>query len=516
MMSIDHQKDHFKRTRDEEQSHDNSQSDIQLPNSKRRKINGSKDGNKEELDVKIDIKDNNKDDAVIIDNNNTDEFDTKMFRSYIKSALDALDNVKRTIQIDVELQNELDELDDEDEINLDDESDDNDDDEDYEINDNENNENNDSIKRKVHFADEDAIISDDDDDDEINEDEDDLIEEEEINEHDLQSITITDLSEKLDSILYLIFQNLSEKSSNSKNNDDENIVIQYNTLTSLFKSHILPTYFTKSTQFILFYYTQQSPELIDSFLVTLIDLCFSPQETIDKRIKALQYLSSYLSRAKNLQKPQIVFVISYLISWLNKYVKEREYEINGNVNMDRFKLFYSTFQVLLYVFCFRHSILKKDEDNSWELNIDKFFQRMIITKFNPLKFCNENVVLMFGKISQEENVAYCFSIIQKNKNEKMKGISGTISSNDLTQSSSSSSSSSKLNLVKQQFIDLEGYFPFDPLFLKTSKKFLQNYYIEWNDIKDEYQSDSDSDDFDDLASDAIKEVVRRNSMNQSN
>ncbi|ONH68489.1 RNA polymerase I-specific transcription initiation factor RRN3 [Cyberlindnera fabianii] len=288
----------------------------------------------------------------------------------------------------------------------------------------------------------------------------------------------------------MVFDNLQ----NTRNDDDA--VVLCNILTSLFKSHVLPTYYTKSTQFIMFLFTQLSPEFMDSFLVTLVDLSFAPEESIEKL--------SYLARAKMLQTSQIISILNFLMNWLNKFVEEREIEIVNGVNMDRFKLFYSTFQVLLYVFCFRHSLLKTDDDD-WVLGLDKFFQRMVITKFNPLKFCNENVVLMFAKIAQEENVAYCFSIIQKNKNERLKGISGTKLS-----VSSGDSSNSKLNLAKQQFVDLEGYFPFDPLFLKESKREIRDYYIEWSTISRDYESDTD--DFDDLANDA-KEAVRRNSMN---
>jgi RNA polymerase I-specific transcription initiation factor RRN3 len=404
--------------------------------------------------------------------------------------------IERSIQIDVELQNELDELDDDSDFDESDGDEENDEDdsesEDEEIADGE---------KKVRFADEPQAVEISDDENYDSEDEGD---EEEVNEHDIQVANIADLSEKLDSILSLVFNSLSNVPVNSDDEDDEEqAVVLYNTLTSLFKTHILPTYYTKSTQFILFHYSQQSPELMDSFLVTLIDLCFSPDESIEKRIKSLQYLSSYISRAKMLQKSQIVFVLSYLMSWINRYVEEREVEIDGTINMDRFKLFYSAFQVLLYIFCFRHSMLRNDDDDGWELGLDKFFQRILITKFNPLKFCNENVVLMFAKIAQEENVAYCFSIIQKNKSERLRGISGngTVSNNNTRNNLQSS-------LAKQQFVDLEGYFPFDPLFLKNAKKYLDGLYIEWSSISRDYESDTD---VDDLANDA-KEAVRRNSM----
>ena len=66
--------------------------------------------------------------------------------------------------------------------------------------------------------------------------------------------------------------------------------------------------------------------------------------------------------------------------------------------MERFKLFYAAFQALLYIFCFRHELLSTTE-NDWECDLDKFFQRAILTKFNPLKFCDETVVYIFAKLA---------------------------------------------------------------------------------------------------------------------
>lgn len=63
MMSIDHQKDHFKRSRDEEE-------EMEVHTQKKRKMEAT--ASKEQDPV---------------------EFQKNMYRSYIKSALDALDNV---------------------------------------------------------------------------------------------------------------------------------------------------------------------------------------------------------------------------------------------------------------------------------------------------------------------------------------------------------------------------------------------------------------------------------------
>lgn len=252
----------------------------------------------------------------------------------------------------------------------------------------------------------------------------------------------------------------------------------FNTLTSLFKTHILPTYYTKLVQYILFHVLQYQPELADLYLVLLIDVAFSSSEMIEKRLKALQYLSLYIARAKNLSRHQVVFMASYLIGWINKYITEREHEVTAleGTGMERFKLFYATFQALLYIFCFRHQLLALD--SGWECDIDKFFQRVIIAKFNPLKYCDETVVYIFAKLATRLNVCYCYSIIEHNKRERM------------TQSRKLPSAVGTFR-HKQEFLDLEAYFPFDPMVLPACKKIISANYIEWSDVNPANDDDDD-------------------------
>ncbi|SCU92381.1 LAFA_0F10000g1_1 [Lachancea sp. 'fantastica'] len=398
--------------------------------------------------------------------------------------------IEKVISIDVELQNELDELDDEVENDIDDEIDD-DDVDDNEDNDDDDNDNDNDNDDADNGYDKDTDVngnlenaSDNDSDNEFN---DDLMDgQEEYNV--VVSQNIKQLSSKLDSILSLITKRLSQSLTQEsiENGDGVNI---FNTLISLFKSHVLPTYYTRSIQYILFHVSQQQLELMDAFLVTLIDIAFSPNETIEKRIKSLQYIGSFIARAKKLSHTQIIFVASYLISWLNRYVLEREEEVEQNGGVERFKHFYAAFQALCYVFCFRHATFR-DGDN-WECDLDKFFQRMVLSKFNPLKYCNENVMMMFARIAQHEGVAYCFGIIENNNNERLKGIMGKSD----TRNSGATVSHWSL-ATRQQFIDLQSYFPYDPLFLKSYKRMMKDYYIEWGDVSRDYESD-DSDEVDD-------------------
>ncbi|CEP60952.1 rDNA-binding RNA polymerase I transcriptional factor LALA0_S02e03400g [Lachancea lanzarotensis] len=396
--------------------------------------------------------------------------------------------IEKVISIDVELQNELDELDDEVENDIDDEIVDDDDDDDGD----DDNDADDDDADNGHDKDTDAIqnldnASDNDSDNDFN---DDLMDgQEEYNVVVTQNIK--QLSSKLDAILSLITKRLSQSltAESIENGDGVNI---FNTLISLFKSHVLPTYYTRSIQYVLFHVSQQQLELMDAFLVTLIDIAFSPNETIEKRIKSLQYIGSFIARAKKLSHTQIIFVASYLISWLNRYVLEREEEVEQNGGVERFKHFYAAFQALCYVFCFRHATFR-DGDN-WECDLDKFFQRMVLSKFNPLKYCNENVMMMFARIAQHEGVAYCFGIIENNNNERLKGIMGK------SDTRNSGAAVSRWSLAtRQQFIDLQSYFPYDPLFLKSYKRMMKDYYIEWNEVSRDYESD-DSDEVDDAKS----------------
>ncbi|KAL6452674.1 RRN3 RNA polymerase I-specific transcription initiation factor RRN3 [Candida maltosa Xu316] len=378
-----------------------------------------------------------------------------------------------SIKLDVELQNELDDLEDEeieelingkedDEELLEESSSDSEEEDDEDSEDEDNNGDGDD--------------NDDDDDDDDNEGEIEWV----VN----STTSIKALSAKLDSIISLLLTSTNNSFTVDELNNGNGVNL-FNTINSLFKSHVLPTHFTKSIQFVLFHITQYQPELADSYLVLLIDVAFNPSEILEKRLKAMQYLSSYIARAKNLSRHQVVFIVSYLVGWLNKFILEREQEVDTNSNkqtggMERFKLFYVAFQALLYIFCFRHESLTTPEQN-WECDLDKFFQRAILTKFNPLKFCDETVVYIFAKIATKLNVCYCYSIIEHNKRERMLQTNG-----------SATLPSAVGNFKqKQEFLDLEGYFPFDPLVLPNSKKIVCENYIEWSEVNPEVDDDDE-------------------------
>ncbi|KAH3668575.1 hypothetical protein OGAPHI_002329 [Ogataea philodendri] len=342
--------------------------------------------------------------------------------------------VENCIKLDVELQNEIEELDDDDleeALNSDDE------DEELELE-----------PENLHNE---------------SSDEEEFMDEEEYH-IDIQKVS--NLSSKLDAVM----RTLMDSTAPLFKDDVSSGISLFNTLATLFKSHVLPTHYTRCIQYLMFYIAQQHPDLTDSFLVMLIDIVFNLNEIGSNRVKAMQYVSSFIARAKSLSKQQLVFVMKYLTSWCSVFVAERENEIsNGQGGMERFKILYCVFQGLLYIFCFRHKDLKNENDE-WELNLDKFFNKLIISGFNPLKYCNETVVLIFARLAQQVDLCYCFSIIERNKRERLNGIKNM-------QSGAAFES-------KQEFLDLEAYFPFDPLILKRCKELIEEQYVEWESIDD--------------------------------
>ncbi|QOU19272.1 hypothetical protein BRETT_004493 [Brettanomyces bruxellensis] len=397
--------------------------------------------------------------------------------------------VENIIKLDVELQNEIDDVDDED-LNaaLENGSGDETDSDSNNNNDDEGNETNFPELANEHLLPQSPNLSDKEDagyDADYNEEEEvesELLHEEgDDEEYNLEIEGITDLSSKLDAVMQLIFKS-TEKSFTEIGLEEGNGITLFNTLISIFRTFILPTHYTRCVQYLMFHMVQQQSDLTDSFLVMLLDVVFNSNEIASNRIKAMQYVCSFMARAKSLTRGQLLTVMKYLMSWCNEYVTEREKEVGtGKGGMERFAMLYCVLQGLMYIFCFRFRDLKKeDNDEEWELRLDKFFNKMIMSRFNPLKFCNETVVLIFARIVQKVDMCYCFSIIDKNKRERLNGI------RDATANSESS-----LNRFerKQEFLDLEAYFPFDPLMLKDSKKIIHQNYIDWQDFDDSEDSE---------------------------
>ncbi|CDK24130.1 unnamed protein product [Kuraishia capsulata CBS 1993] len=299
---------------------------------------------------------------------------------------------------------------------------------------------------------------------------DDLDEDEEIETND----QVSNFTAKLDSLMLILLERFETEQDEKLRN--------FQNLMTVFKSHILSTHYTKCIQYLLFHLSQQNNEMIDSFLAMLLDTTFNPREVISNRIKSIQYVSSYVARSAKVTTAQIMFVLDYLMEWLEQFVAERESEIEANtISLTNFKLFYCVFQTVLYIFCFRCEALMETN-----VNWTRFFQRMVVSKFNPLRYCNETVVLIFARIAQKHDVCYCFSVIEQNKRSRLSGENSLVG-------------------LDSEFTDLESFFPFDPLILKSCQKKIKSLYIDWTDDSEGDDDSDDSNDDDDSEDDTASE-----------
>lgn len=391
--------------------------------------------------------------------------------------------VEKSVQIDVELQDELDELDEEELFDaglLDAE--------DPEVLDLD-----DATEVKEEAQTHALAFGDSDDEDD---DEDDEVEENEVS-------SVGELLSKLDSIVSLLLMHVGGKFNEGPEEITTETVSMYASLINVFKTYLLPTHRTRFVQYVVFQASQACPEFMDAFLASLIEITLSPGEGMDKRSKAMQYIASYIARAKHLSKAQIVFVVSMLTGWIDRFVSEREAEVAGVPgSMERFKTFYSVVQGLMYIFCFRNEMLRLDSDapegdSIWECKLDKFFQRVIMTKFNPLQYCNHSVVAMFAKIAHHHDAAYCFTIIDENKRGIVRKDLSNKQDRVAAPRAFMEGASTLFDGPAKEFTQLEGYFPFDPLLLKQARSVLGDLYIEWTDVAGDLDSDSeDGDDSD--------------------
>ncbi|ORX89719.1 RNA polymerase I-specific transcription initiation factor RRN3 [Basidiobolus meristosporus CBS 931.73] len=348
--------------------------------------------------------------------------------------------VDRIIQIDVEIQVELEEMDDSD-----------DDDEVFQL-DMANNE----------F--EDSDIDDSDDEDAL---------------PTVTAVNVKEMSAKLDSMLELIFQyiQLSHQSG-----DSEHIRDLFYVMLDIFDKTILQTFKSRYTQFLLFYISSLDESFPDIFLGTLASRIFDTSAPVVNRVSAASYISSYVSRAKFLDQTSVRTVVGLMTGFTETFADQYESTVSYP-DAERFSVFYAVTQAILYVFCFRWKDLVDDTAENgirqWHGGLGNF-QRIIMSRFNPLKVCSPNVVKQFAHLSHELNLMYCYTVIEQNKRLYLPKKSTTVSK----------SASSNLPAQHQpSFHELETFFPFDPYSLPNSSRFVEEIYQEW---QNEEMSDEES------------------------
>ncbi|KAF7352452.1 RNA polymerase I-specific transcription initiation factor RRN3 [Mycena venus] len=263
---------------------------------------------------------------------------------------------------------------------------------------------------------------------------------------------------------------------------------QFHTLLSIFDRLVLPTFKSRYTQFLIFFYTSLSSDFADIFLGLLVDRAlFQSATPAVTRAAAAAYIGSFVSRAAFIDREGARRVVGVLCDFLRAHLDGVEEAIrtgamiaSGPGSSAQSGVFYAVAQAVFLIFCFRWRDLLEDEEEAEEL-VGKpgkkwmpelgVVQRIINSVLNPLKLCSPNVVGQFANIAQATGFTYCFTILEANKRSEY----------------GSNNAEGRLNT----------FFPFDPYKLTKSSVYIQSIYREWSSVAiDEEEEEEDDVDID--------------------
>nr|GAT45355.1 RNA polymerase I-specific transcription initiation factor RRN3 [Mycena chlorophos] len=256
---------------------------------------------------------------------------------------------------------------------------------------------------------------------------------------------------------------------------------QFNSLLAIFDRIILPTFKSRYTQFLVFYFTSLSPDFTDIFLGLLVDRALFQQTTSAvTRAAAAAYIGSFVSRAGFVDRDGARRVVGVLCEFMRAHLEVVEGSAITTTTSIQSGVFYAVAQAIFLMFCFRWRDLLEDEEEGDEL-VSKpgkkwipelaIVPRTVQSVLNPLKVCSPNVVHQFARVAQATGFVYCYTILEANKRLAL---------------TTGSAISAELNT----------FFPFDPYKLAKSGAFIQGIYREWSQvaIDDDDEDEDDSDD----------------------
>ena len=287
-------------------------------------------------------------------------------------------------------------------------------------------------------------------------------------------------------------------------------------LISQFTNIILPTYRSRHTQFLLFHFVQTHPDLIDTFVGTCVHLAFDKGRPAIIRQSTVAYLASFVARGAHVSSKIVRNVFDYIGIELDNYRQEYEPGCRGP-DLQRYSIYYSLVQALLYIFCFRWRDLEagseehfddsdilpvEDLPHIWAPGVKETLEQNLFSRLNPLKVCSPAIVNEFAKIANHFGVIYVFHLLETNKRLQLSRFHGAVCG-DMTYSlpERETALSMRRDNASQQ---LDEYFPFDPYHLPRSKRWIEGDYREWEGIPglhDEKEDESDSEDDDEQESD---------------
>ncbi|KAL9053041.1 MAG: hypothetical protein Q9162_005029 [Coniocarpon cinnabarinum] len=291
---------------------------------------------------------------------------------------------------------------------------------------------------------------------------------------------------KLDAMLDLLFIYINPLLTKSPHDTSQQT---FNHLLAHFRNTLLRTSASRHTQFIIFTAAQTQPHYAQQYIDMLLSIITDPTRPAILRISSATYLGSFTARAKALPSSTTHYTFHALSRFLNAYRKQYESTCRAP-DLRRHGSYYAAVQACLYIFCFRWRDFLTEEPESdetdedlieagkrgelvWEPDVYDTFQLAFATRFNPLKVCAPLIVEEFAQVAFVLNYMYIFPALEANRRVRLLQDSG----------SSGMRETSLTGLTAQRFQQLEAYFPFDPYQLPASKRWVEEWYIDYKELE---------------------------------
>lgn len=277
----------------------------------------------------------------------------------------------------------------------------------------------------------------------------------------------------------------------------------YDQLLSHFTTFIMPSR-TRHAQFLLFHFSQTSPEHVTIFAEQCIQQGFGQLATT-QRYRAIAYLASFIARGTHVQRDIVQSTFLVLCDYLEQMRQRYEPACRGP-DRRAYALYYAVAQALLYIFCFRwRDLVVREEDDDmnaddiledvgelqWLPGIKESIRKSVFGQLNILKVCAPQIVEEFADIARHVRFMEVLSKIESNKRLRLATVYPRYES------------PSKIDIARRETaIDrkvgdshhqLESYFPFDPYFLPNSKQWVAGDYNEWKPPRGLNRDDEDDD-----------------------
>lgn len=308
---------------------------------------------------------------------------------------------------------------------------------------------------------------------------------------------------QVDMVMDMLFQYYSRLTNSTTLQVRHNAIEQ---LIAQFHSLILPTYRSRHPQFLIFHFAQSDPIIVDRFVTSCVAVLIDKKQPQVLRHAAAAYFSGFVGRGAHVSPSVVQACIDLLCDQLSMLRKIYEPACHGP-DLKRYGDFYSIFQAIMYIFCFRwrdigspmsdiddeFDLLEGEDSNERELqfpeNLREALNAAIHSPLNPLRVCTPAIVEQFAKITMSVQFLYIYSKIEENRRVRIAPARFLPSTDiDINQVDRD------LSWVGDNGM-LEGYFPYDPYHLPISRHWIENDYVEWQGLPGEpEESDSDEED----------------------